>query len=155
MYQSLCHRNFAPSFQKGGDTPRRGDEYPRNIAPPPSLRKFAPSYKFWIFDLKTKWLQVEKSCMCQLKKSFDNTNNCNNHHSDYFLTMSLRINTDNAKYSWCAVKRHKHRLFWGNEGLCDLFTEARSAEVNKHISPRCLKITYLFFILRGRVNESE
>ena len=38
---------------------------------------------------------------------------------------------------------------------CDLFTEARSAEVNKHISPRCLKITYLFFTLRGRVNESE
>ena len=48
-----------------------------------------------------------------------------------------------------------YRLFWGNEGICDLFTEARSAEVNKHISPRCLKITYLFFTLRGRVNESE
>jgi hypothetical protein len=47
------------------------------------------------------------------------------------------------------------RLFWGNEGICDLFTEARSAEVNKHISPRCLKITYLFITLRGRVNESE
>jgi hypothetical protein len=44
----------------------------------------------------------------------------------------------------------------GNEGICDLFTEARCAEVNKHISPRCLKlITYLFFTLRGRVNESE
>jgi hypothetical protein len=28
-----------------------------------------------------------------------------------------------------------YRLFWGNEGICDLFTEARSAEVNKHISP--------------------
>jgi hypothetical protein len=38
---------------------------------------------------------------------------------------------------------------------CDLFTEARSAEVNKHISPRYLKITYLIFTLRGRVNESE
>jgi hypothetical protein len=34
----------------------------------------------------------------------NNTNNYNNHHSDYFLTMSLRINTENA---WCAVKRHK------------------------------------------------
>jgi hypothetical protein len=46
--------------------------------------------------------------MCQLKKtSFDNTNNYNNHHGDYFLTMSLRINTENAKYAWCAVKRHK------------------------------------------------
>ena len=50
---------------------------------------------------------------------------------------------------------NKYRLFWGNEGICDLFTEARSAEVNKHISPRCLKITYLFFTLRGRVNESK
>jgi hypothetical protein len=30
---------------------------------------------------------------------------------------------------------NKYRLFWGNEGLCDLFTEARSAEVDKHISP--------------------
>ena len=47
-------------------------------------------------------------CMCQLKKtSFDNANNYNNHHGDYFLTMSLRINTENAKYAWCAVKRHK------------------------------------------------
>ena len=41
-----------------------------------------------------------------VKKSFDNTNNYN-HHSDYFLTMSLRINTENAKHAWCAVKRHK------------------------------------------------
>jgi hypothetical protein len=48
-----------------------------------------------------------------------------------------------------------YRLFWGNEGICDLFTEARSAEVNKHISPRCLKITYLFLTLRGRVNDLE
>ena len=39
--------------------------------------------------------------------SFDNTNNYNNHHGDYFLTMSLRINTENAKHAWCAVKRHK------------------------------------------------
>ena len=30
-----------------------------------------------------------------------------------------------------------------------LFTEARSDEVNKHISPRCLKITYLLFTYRG------
>jgi hypothetical protein len=37
----------------------------------------------------------------------NNTNNYNNHHGDYFLTMSLRINTENAKYAWCAVKRHK------------------------------------------------
>ena len=28
------------------------------------------------------------------KTSFDNTNNYNNHHGDYFLTMSLRINID-------------------------------------------------------------
>jgi hypothetical protein len=42
----------------------------------------------------------------QLKKtSLDNTNNYNNRHGDYFLTMSLRINTENAKYAWCAVKR--------------------------------------------------
>jgi hypothetical protein len=53
------------------------------------------------------------------------------------------------------IWRIKYKLFWGNEGICDLFTEARSAELNKHISPRCLKITYLFFTLRGRVNESE
>ena len=33
--------------------------------------------------------------------------------------------------------------------MCDLFTEARSDEVNKHISPRCLKITYLLFTYRG------
>jgi hypothetical protein len=39
----------------------------------------------------------------------------------------------------------KYRLFWGNEGICDLFTEARSAEMNKHISPRCLKI-FIFHI---------
>jgi hypothetical protein len=39
------------------------------------------------------------------KTSFDNTNNYNNHHGDYFLTMNLRINTENAKYAWCAVKR--------------------------------------------------
>jgi predicted acetyltransferase len=32
----------------------------------------------------------------------NNTNNYNNHHGDYFL-----INTENAKYTWCAVKRHK------------------------------------------------
>jgi hypothetical protein len=38
------------------------------------------------------------------KKSLDNTNNYNNHHGDYFLKMSLRINTKNAKYAWCAVK---------------------------------------------------
>jgi hypothetical protein len=37
----------------------------------------------------------------------NNTSNYNNHHGDYFLTMSLRINTENAKYAWCAVKRHK------------------------------------------------
>jgi hypothetical protein len=37
--------------------------------------------------------------------------------------------------------KYVYRLFWGNEGICLLFTEAR--------------ITYLFFTLRGRVNESE
>ena len=37
----------------------------------------------------------------------NNTNNYNNHHGDYFLTMSLRINTESAKYAWCAVKCHK------------------------------------------------
>ena len=31
------------------------------------------------------------------------------------------------------------------------FTEPRSAEVYKHISPRCLKTMYLFFALRGYV----
>ena len=36
-----------------------------------------------------------------------NTNNYNNHHGAYFLTISLRISTENAKYAWCAVKRHK------------------------------------------------
>ena len=41
------------------------------------------------------------------KTSFDNTNNYKNHHGDYFVTMSLMINTENAKYAWCAVKRHK------------------------------------------------
>jgi hypothetical protein len=29
----------------------------------------------------------------------NNINNYNNHHGDYFLTMSLRINTENTKYS--------------------------------------------------------
>jgi hypothetical protein len=53
------------------------------------------------------------------------------------------------------ILRTKYRLFWVNEEICDLFTEACSAEVNKHISPRCLKITYLFFTLGGRVNESD
>jgi hypothetical protein len=43
------------------------------------------------------------------------------------------------------IWRIKYRLFWGNEGICDLFTEARSAEVNKHIPPPCLKITYTYF----------
>ena len=42
-----------------------------------------------------------------------------------------------------------YRLFWGNEGICDSFTEARSDEVNKDISPRCLKVTYLLFTYRG------
>ena len=37
--------------------------------------------------------------------------------------------------------RYVYRLFWG--------TEARSDEVNKHISPRCLKITYLLFTYRS------
>jgi hypothetical protein len=31
------------------------------------------------------------------RTSFDNTNNYNNHHGDSFLTMSLRINTENPK----------------------------------------------------------
>jgi hypothetical protein len=29
------------------------------------------------------------------KTSFDNTNNYNNQHGDYFLTMSLRVKTEN------------------------------------------------------------
>jgi hypothetical protein len=56
-----CHRRFAPP----GDLPpsQKGGEYPRGanllgISPP--FRKFAPPYEFWIFDLKTKRLQVEK-----------------------------------------------------------------------------------------------
>jgi hypothetical protein len=40
--------------------------------------------------------------------------------------------------------------FEATRGICDLFTEVRSAEV-----PQNNIITYLFFTLRGRVNESE
>ena len=50
--------------------------------------------------------------------SFENTNNYNNHHGDYFLTMSLRINTENAKYAWCAVKRHKS-YYWSTVSSFD------------------------------------
>jgi hypothetical protein len=45
-----------------------------------------------LFIMKLNGLIIKSLCMCQLKKSFDNTNNYNNHHGDYFLTMSLRIN---------------------------------------------------------------
>lgn len=41
-----------------------------------------------------------------VKKQVDNTNNYNNHHGDYSgdycLTMSLRINTEKPKYTWCS-----------------------------------------------------
>jgi hypothetical protein len=38
-----------------------------------------------------------------------------------------------------------YRLFWGNEGLCDLFTEARSAEVNKSHIPEVPQNNVLIF----------
>jgi hypothetical protein len=74
-----------------------------------------------------------------------------------YVTRNFHLQKKPSTYSQCCqVNEVKmYRLFWGNEGICALFTEARSAEVNEHISPRCLKITYLFFTLRGRVNESE
>jgi hypothetical protein len=45
-------------------------------------------------------------------------------------------------------KWYMYRLFWGNEGICDLATRGYVTHI-----PEVLKITYLFFTWRGRVNE--
>jgi hypothetical protein len=51
--------------------------------------------------------------------------------SRHFPTFCVRFDGKNISPR---RSHYKYRLFWGNEGICDLFTEARSVEVNKHIS---------------------
>ena len=46
------------------------------------------------------------------------------------------------------VRLYMYRLFWGNEGICDLF-----AEVNKHISPRCFSHCEVALMSQNRNNS--
>jgi hypothetical protein len=77
------------------------------------------TYKLYWNNASKKWWQLISHTFSDNDKTWmqNNTNNYNNHHGDYFWKMSLRINTENAKYAWCAVKRQIVNLYSYMQGL--------------------------------------